>query len=86
MIVPYISREDIHAALGTLIHAAQRSGESGLHRLMLVDLAVAAPEMPDSDAARDYALRELLVSEITAALNESRALFGLAAAARDCGR
>src|SRR3970040_427983 len=77
MVVPVISREDIRAALDSLIHSTHKPGANGLHRLLLVDLALAAPDMPDSDAARDYAVRNLLVNQIVTALNEQRALFSL---------
>lgn len=78
MVVPFISREDIRAALDSLIHTSPRTDANGLYRLLLVDLAVNAPEMPDSDAARDYALHGLLVDLITHSLDEQRAAFDLA--------
>ncbi len=77
MVAPYISREDVGAALASLIHATRPANASGLQHLLLVDLLVDAPDMPTSDEARTYAVRELLVSEIARALNEQRRVFGL---------
>ncbi len=79
MVVPYISREDIRAVLDSLIHTTRRRKATGLHGLLLVDLTLTAPEMPAGDEARDYAVHDLLVSEITRVLDEQRALFQLSA-------
>ncbi|MCC6803902.1 MAG: ATP-binding protein, partial [Anaerolineae bacterium] len=79
MVIPYISREDVSAALSSLIHAASGAESTGLEHLLLVDLRVTAPDMPAGDDVRRFVVRDLLVTEITAALVESRQTFGLAA-------
>ncbi len=75
--VPYISREDVSATLGGLIHFSTKPEPNSLRHLLLVDLRITTPHAPESDLIRDYAVREILVSEITAALNEHRAIFKL---------
>ncbi|MEP7292486.1 MAG: hypothetical protein ABI835_11920, partial [Chloroflexota bacterium] len=77
MIVPYISREDVRAALGSLIHHSRKMETNGLRHLLLVDLRVTAPEMPGGDSVREHAVRDVLVAEIIAALSEKRTTFGL---------
>lgn len=74
---PFISRDDIRAVLDGLIHAGQRPSASGLERLLIVELALTAPDMPPSDEARAYAVRDLLVTETARALDQQRALFRL---------
>lgn len=77
MVIPYISRDDVSAALSSLIHTTSKLEATGLEHLLLVDLRVTAPDMPAGDDVRRFALRELLVTEIAAALAEGRRLFGL---------
>src|SRR3954447_19847824 len=77
MILPYISRGDVGAALSSLIHNTQKPAADGLQHLLLVDLLVISPDMPDSDEKRAFAVQELLAREITQALNEQRGLFRL---------
>ncbi len=77
MIVPYISREDVSAALTSLIHNTRKPAADGLQHLLLIDLLVVAPAMPESDEKRAFAVQELLVGEITQALDEQCALFRL---------
>lgn len=78
MIIPYISREDVRNALSSLIYSSRNLEANGLRHLLLVDLRVTDPAMPSGDGVRDYAVRELLVSEITHAFAEHRAVFLLA--------
>ncbi len=77
MAVPYISRKDVEAALHSLIYTTREPDTDALSQLLLVDLRVSAPTMPASDEARRLALRELLAEEISTALSEQRAFFGL---------
>ncbi len=77
MAAPFISRKDVEAALHALIYTTREPDTEALSRLLLVDLRVAAPTMPASDEARNFALRELLTEEISAALSEQRGHFGL---------
>jgi tetratricopeptide (TPR) repeat protein len=77
MIVPYISREDVSAALSSLIHTTRKPVADGLQHLLLVDLLVNAPDMPNSDEKRAFAAQELLIMEITRALHEQCDLFRL---------
>src|SRR3954468_6040103 len=77
MIVPYISREDVSAALCSLIHTTRKPVADGLQHLLLVDLLVNAPDMPNSDEKRAFAAQELLIMEITRALHEQCDLFRL---------
>ncbi len=75
---PYISYEAVNAALNALIHASHKAdAEGGLHYLLLIDLAVNAPDMPHSPNARAFAVRDLLVTEIVRAFSEGRAAFRL---------
>lgn len=76
MITPYISRDDVSAALASLLHNTRKL--AGLRYLLLVELRIHTPDMPNSDNLRDYAVRALLVDMIDAALSEARAMFGLA--------
>ncbi len=78
MVVPYLSREDVRAALASLIHPSRKPEMGGLQHLLLVDLRVNAPDMPGSSDARAYAVADLLVAEITDGLREQRATFRLA--------
>ena len=59
MIIPYISREDVSAALSSLIHTTSKPAVGGLQHLLLVDLLLATPEMPESDEKRTFAVQEL---------------------------
>ena len=77
MIVPYISREDVSAALTSLIHNTRKPSADGLQHLLLIDLLTIAPEMPESDEKRTFAVQELLIREIILALSEQCALFRL---------
>lgn len=77
MIPPYISREDVSAALSSLIHHSREPEFNGLRHLLLVDLRLASPEMPAGDTIREYAVRDLLLTQIIAALSEHRLMFSL---------
>jgi len=77
MIVPYISREDVSAALSSLIHMTRKPVADGLQHLLLVDLRIMTPDMPDSDETRVFVAQELLVGEITRALHEQCDMFRL---------
>ncbi|HVU11378.1 MAG TPA: hypothetical protein VHD90_08875, partial [Phototrophicaceae bacterium] len=75
---PYIGHEAVSAALNALIHASHKAdADGGLQYLLLIDLAVNAPDMPNSPNARAFAVRDLLVTEIARAFNEGRAAFRL---------
>lgn len=77
MVIPYLGRDDVSAALSSLIHASGGTESTGLEHLLLVDLRVASPDMPAGDAVRRFAVRELLVGEITNAVAEIRFVFEL---------
>ncbi len=77
MIVPFISREDIVAALSSLVYSPRKPVADGLQHLLLVDLMLSTPDMPESDEKRVFAVHKLLVEEITQALNDQCHIFGL---------
>ena len=77
MIVPYISREDVSAALSSLVHVTRKPVADGLQHLLLVDLTPHYADMPEGDGKRAFAVQKLLVEEITHALNDQCDLFRL---------
>ena len=77
MVTPYISRADVAKALKGLLHSIREPDFTALHHLLLVDLLVTSPDMPNGDGIRDFAVRELLVTEITYALSDHRHMLRL---------
>ncbi len=75
--VPFISVENVQAALDALGYASAPLSPNALERLLLVEQALADPAMPSSALAREVILYRLLVNTIRDQLALHRAAHGL---------
>lgn len=74
---PFISRQQVGAALNALIATTGTSSTNPLTALLLVDEFCLDPDLPATDHLREFALKQILIDHITTALNEQRHSFGL---------
>jgi tetratricopeptide (TPR) repeat protein len=71
---PFISTENIRAALDRLVYSATHSDENALEHLLIIDSIVSHPDFPPSSRGREFALNSLLISIITSQLEHHRHL------------
>jgi tetratricopeptide (TPR) repeat protein/plasmid stabilization system protein ParE len=72
---PFISTENVRAALDRLVYSASHSETNTLEDLLIVSEVVSRPDFPSSSRGREYALNSLLTAAITSHFEQHRRVF-----------
>lgn len=74
---PFISQENVRAALDALLYTSADRAQNPLRFLLLVDEFLTQPDLPPLQDARDFALAHILTNLVTTELNQLRHTLGL---------